>query len=222
MAKTDCASDATIVLAHPNALVREAIVKILAEAGFHLVGHADNVQALEALVSSHNPTMILIHSETIGFEANALCELARKAPSSILVILARPQSTRFVLSALEQGARSYLSVNIPPQHFVQSLKLVLKGSVVISPDMVEGFISEINTLRQPIVKDDLSRREREVLRLLSVGATNREIARDLIISEHTVKVHLRAILNKLNLRNRQHAAAYAVRERIAGPLQESD
>jgi two-component system nitrate/nitrite response regulator NarL len=67
-------------------------------------------------------------------------------------------------------------------------------------------------------KDDISGREQEVLQLVCEGATNREIAERLIVSEHTVKVHLRNILNKLNLRNRQQVAAYAVHEGLVTDL----
>lgn len=77
--------------------------------------------------------------------------------------------------------------------------------------------------RQPAIEsakpvDTLSDREREVLKLIGSGATNREIAQNLFISEHTVKSHLRSILNKLNLRNRQQAAVYAQREGLLGPV----
>jgi DNA-binding NarL/FixJ family response regulator len=71
-------------------------------------------------------------------------------------------------------------------------------------------------------KDDISGREREVLQLVCEGATNREIAERLIVSEHTVKVHLRNILNKLNLRNRQQVAAYAVQEGLVTDLKSQD
>jgi DNA-binding NarL/FixJ family response regulator len=70
--------------------------------------------------------------------------------------------------------------------------------------------------------DTLSDREREVLKLIGLGATNREIAEKLMISEHTVKSHLRSILNKLNIRNRQQAAVYAERQGLvvaADPLE---
>jgi DNA-binding NarL/FixJ family response regulator len=71
-------------------------------------------------------------------------------------------------------------------------------------------------------KDDISGREREVLQLVCQGGTNREIAEKLIVSEHTVKVHLRNILNKLNLRNRQQIAAYAVQEGLVTEIKSED
>ncbi|MBI2906225.1 MAG: response regulator transcription factor [Chloroflexi bacterium] len=209
--------DSSVVLAHPNMLTREAISRILGDAGFQLMGQTDDLRTLHGLVVRHHPKVIVVHRETLGFEPNAVSDLVDKAPGSFVVVLVRPQSPGLVTPALRQGARGYLSVNLCPEDFVHSLRMIQKGSVVVSPGMADSLRAELTSLRQPKPKDDLSCREREVLHLLSEGATNREIAQDLIISEHTVKVHLRGILNKLNLRNRQQAAAYAVREQLSEP-----
>jgi DNA-binding NarL/FixJ family response regulator len=88
--------------------------------------------------------------------------------------------------------------------------------------MANGIKVELAAEQASKSKDDVSGREREVLQLVCQGATNREIAERLIVSEHTVKVHLRNILGKLNLRNRQQIAAYAVQEGLVTDIRSED
>jgi DNA-binding NarL/FixJ family response regulator len=123
---------------------------------------------------------------------------------------------------LEAGARGYLSVNLTSQEFVQALRLLAKGDIVVSQEMVNEVKVELAADQASKNKDDISGREREVLQLVCQGGTNREIAEKLIVSEHTVKVHLRNILNKLNLRNRQQIAAYAVQEGLVTEIKSED
>jgi DNA-binding NarL/FixJ family response regulator len=101
---------------------------------------------------------------------------------------------------------------------VQALRMLAKGDIIVSQEMANGVKVELAADQTLKNKDDISGREREVLQLVCQGATNREIAESLIVSEHTVKVHLRHILNKLNLRNRQQVAAYAVQEGLVTDL----
>ncbi|MFH1485351.1 MAG: response regulator transcription factor, partial [Chloroflexota bacterium] len=203
---------ASVVLAHPNVLIQEAIAGILRNAGFRVVGHTATWDGLQRLVNEHVPDIILLDCDISEFEPQAIGRLSEKASSAIFVVLTRPQSSAHLRPALESGATGYLSVNLPPQDFVLALRMIEQGHLIVASEMVERFKGELTTEQPPKAKEQLSGREREVLNLVGHGATNREIAGELFISEHTVKVHLRAILNKLNLRNRQQAAAYSARE----------
>ena len=100
--------------------------------------------------------------------------------------------------------------------------MLAKGDIVVSQEMANGVKVELAADQVLKSREDISGREREVMQLLCEGATNREIADRLIVSEHTVKVHLRNILNKLNLRNRQQVAAYAVQEGLVTDLKSED
>jgi len=93
--------------------------------------------------------------------------------------------------------------------------------MIFSPDTIEYFRPKWNETETNEM-NILSEREREVIKLIGEGASNREIAETLIISEHTVKAHLRSTLNKLNLRNRQQMAAYAVRHKIVTRADEDE
>jgi DNA-binding CsgD family transcriptional regulator len=100
---------------------------------------------------------------------------------------------------------------IIPNHALMANTIINYG-MVAGTGAVDGVQSKLATTLPTALIAALSNREREVLKLIGFGATNREIAEKLIISEHTVKSHLRSILNKLNIRNRQQAAVYAERE----------
>ncbi|MEA1872353.1 MAG: response regulator transcription factor [Chloroflexota bacterium] len=212
----------SIVVAHHYALICEGIAKILQEAGFHVVGQTDTGRSLFQLAVQNNPDIMLVDWEVSGVDPDNIRVLTEKLPRMAVVILTQPQSTEAVLPILQAGARGYLSVNLSSQEFVQALRMLAKGDIVVSQEMVNGVKIELAADQALKSKDDISGREREVLQLVCEGATNREIAERLIVSEHTVKVHLRNILNKLNLRNRQQVAAYAVQEGLVTDLKSED
>jgi DNA-binding NarL/FixJ family response regulator len=212
----------SIVIAHHHALICEGIAKILQEAGFNVVGQTDIGRGLLQLAVRHNPDIILVDWEVPEVGPDTIRVLTEKFPRMAVVILTQPQSTEVFLPLLQAGARGYLSVNLSSQEFVQALRILAKGDIVVSQEMVHGVKVELAADQAFKSKDDISGREQEVLQLVCEGATNREIAERLIVSEHTVKVHLRNILNKLNLRNRQQVAAYAVHEGLVTDLKSED
>lgn len=116
------------------------------------------------------------------------------------------------MEAILAGARGYLSLNLAGPEFISRLRFLARGDFLVSQDIAFSLVRQIGSARSPEATDGLSDRERQVLVLVATGATNKEIANELTVTENTVKVHLRHILDKLDLRNRQQAAAYAVRE----------
>jgi len=208
----------SIVIVHHYALVCEGIAKILQGAGFNVVGQTDTGRSLFQLAVQHNPDIMLVDWEAPEVALDTIRLLTGKFPRMAVVILTQPQSTEAILPILQAGARGYLSVNLSSQEFLQSLRMLAKGDIVVSQEMAAGVKVELAADQALKGRDDISGREQEVLQLVCEGATNREIAQRLIVSEHTVKVHLRNILNKLNLRNRQQVAAYAVQEGLVTDL----
>jgi DNA-binding NarL/FixJ family response regulator len=208
----------SIVVAHHHTLLCEGIAKILQEAGFDVVGQAYTGHSLFQLAAQHNPDIMLVDWEVSEVAPDTIRVLTEKLPHMAVVILTQPQSTEAFLPVLQAGARGCLSVNLSSQEFVQALRMLAKGDIVVSQEMADGVKIELAADQALKSKDDISGREQEVLQLVCEGATNREIAERLIVSEHTVKVHLRNILNKLNLRNRQQVAAYAVQEGLVTDL----
>ena len=212
----------SIIVAHHHTLICEGVATILREAGFQVLGQADTGHSLFQLAVQHNPDIMLVDWEVSEVAPDTIRALNEKLPHMAIVILTQPQSTEAFLPILQAGARGYLSVNLSSQEFVQALRMLAKGDIVVSQEMATGIKIELAAEQARKSKDDISGREREVVQLVCQGATNREIAKRLIVSEHTVKVHLRNILNKLNLRNRQQVAAYAVQEGLVTDIKSED
>ena len=201
----------SVVLAHRYRLVGEGIASILREAGFRVLGQTDTVEDLFQLAEKDQPDLILLDWELPDSDAEAVRILVKAVPSAAIVIITRPTREEKFLQALNEGASGYLSVTMSSQDFVQILPMLAQGDFMVSKEMLEHIKNELVAEQ---AADVLSDREREVLSLVGQGATNREIADVLVITANTVKVHLRNILHKLDLRNRQQAAGYAVRQGI--------
>lgn len=208
----------SVVLAHPNRLLRESIASVLEVAGFRVIAQAQDEPTLRQLAKQHKPDIILLDWEISEVRVDAVHGLAEDVPGAIVVILTRPQPDETFVEAMRERVRGYLSVNLSPEEFVQSLRMLTKGDIVVSRDMAGEGQKALATAEPQKPVDVLSDREQEVLSLVGKGDTNREIAQKLIVSEHTVKAHLRNILNKLNLRNRQQAAAFAAQEGLVKDL----
>ena len=146
-----------------------------------------------------DPDIILIDAGLEGYSP----DFARDVKGNGKVVMLMPPGTgEQAILDIQSGVKGYLSVNQTSQEFIQALRIIARGDIVIAREAVEP-LKRNNTavpLSQP--KDNLTDREMEVLGLLGKGMTNLEGGRELYVSEHTVKYTLH-VLNKLNLRNRQ-------------------
>lgn len=202
-----------VLLAHGTRLVREGMASLLKGAGFELVAEIDSEADLARLVTRYNPDMLLLDWDLPKTPFDMVRVLAEeKNFKGAVVMLGQPGSPEHVVEAIQAGARGCLSLDLPGEEFVSRLRLLAQGDLVVSRDLTPALSQQWGDKGLPESTDGLSGREREVLTLVSAGATNKEIAQELTVTENTVKVHLRNILDKLDLRNRQQLAAYAVRE----------
>jgi len=129
-----------------------------------------------------------------------------------------------LFSAIEAGATGYLLKDMKIGDLVESIDLIGKGEIVVPPSLAGKLVRKVTSTKEKEaeVKDILSQRETEILKLLVRGATNKEIAEALFIAENTAKVHLKNILGKLQLRNRQQAAAYAVKQGLVTEIRDTE
>jgi DNA-binding NarL/FixJ family response regulator len=124
-----------------------------------------------------------------------------------VVIMTRPDTADDLSAVLDAGAAGCLSVNLGAQDFLAALRMLAHGDMLVSHEMVPAVTSASAAEQRGL--DVLTPRELDVLRALGHGATNQEIAGQLFVSPHTVKIHVRRVLAKMGFRNRQQAAAYA-------------
>jgi DNA-binding NarL/FixJ family response regulator len=200
----------SVLLAHTSRLVREGITGILQQAGYVVLGQTHTIDQLQQMVRQQKPDILLLHWELLERQIDTLYALATEFPACRIVIFSPSQPPPIMRTLLEAGASGCLSLNLSSEELIESLNIIAKGDIIISQGIVEHLAQGLDWRNdQEGHFNSLSEREREVLPLITDGLTNREIASILIITENTVKVHLRNILYKLDLRNRRQLAAVA-------------
>ncbi|MHB8990645.1 MAG: response regulator [Chloroflexota bacterium] len=187
--------------------------------GFEVVGQASGgLEALEA-ARELQPDLILMDLHMPGMDGiEATRRIRTKLPQVKVVILTVSDRDEDLFEAIKNGAHGYLLKNLEPEELFDYLAGVSRGEAPLSRLMAGRLLTEFAAQASrpkeasPVEPgNDLTAREREVLKLVAAGATNREIAARLTLTENTVKNHLRNILEKLHLENRVQAAAYALR-----------
>ena len=209
-----------VLVVDDHALFRRGIVTVLAnQKNISVVGEAVNgleaIDKAEALV----PDVIVMDlnmPQCSGLEATQA--LQAKMPQVSILVLTVSDNEADLFHAIKFGATGYILKNTEPEELVQAIHHIAQGGVIVSPMMAAKLLTEFRSLGTDAMakktaeeEANLSPREDEVLRLVAQGATNKEIADSLFISENTVKTHLRNIMDKLHLANRSQAAAYAVK-----------
>jgi DNA-binding NarL/FixJ family response regulator len=216
-------SSPSVLLAHNERLVREAIAGILHQAELGVLDQTDTIDQLQQRVRQHNPDLLLLDWKLLEGQTDAVRALATAFPNSRVVILSPAQPLPAVRTLLEAGASGCLSLHLSSKELLESLNMISNGDIIVSRGIVKELVQELDqgNDREELF-NSLSERQREVISLVVHGMTNREIASTLIITENTVKVHLRNILDKLEVRNRQQLAAVAAQRGLASLTPSSD
>jgi two-component system NarL family response regulator len=208
-----------------HALFRRGLEMVLDEEGdIELVGQAsDGTEAVEKAAESL-PDVVLMDirmPRSSGIEA---CRAMKEAaPSAKIVILTISDEEEDLFEAIRAGASGYLLKDIPLDEVADTVRAVHGGQSLINPSMAGKLLTEFATLAkreadidptQEVPAPRLTEREMQVLKLVARGMNNRDIAKELFISENTVKNHVRNILEKLQIHSRMEAVMVAVREKL--------
>lgn len=208
-----------ILLVDDHVLFRKGVAALLApRQDMQVVGEAgDGLEAIEA-ARRLMPDVILMDIGMPNCDGLAATRcIKREMPHVKIIMLTVSDDDQHLFEAIKCGAQGYLLKNLEPDQLHNMLESISRGeaplSGVIAARILKEFTqSDSGTVRDAELVDQLTPREIEILELVVDGKTNREIASALVISENTVKIHLRNILEKLHLQNRIQAAVYAVRQ----------
>jgi DNA-binding NarL/FixJ family response regulator len=210
-----------VIVVDDQELFRRGMIMLLSvEEGIDVVGEASDGVAATELAASAVPDVVLMDvrmPKRSGIEACLTIKDA--APSAKILMLTVSEEEADLYEAVKNGASGYLLKDASIDEVAQAVALVADGQSLISPSMATKLLDEFKQMsvvgrRQDVAAPRLTDRELEVLRLVARGLNNRDIARELFISENTVKNHVRNILEKLQLHSRMEAVMYAVREKL--------
>lgn len=208
-----------IFLVDDHPLFRYGLMSILNEyPGFEVVGDANNSNEAWPKIEKVRPDIVIMDifmPNSDGIKCTSL--IKQKLPKTEVIILTISDNNEVFLNAIKAGARGYLLKGVGVVEMVDAIKQVAKGEAVISPAMATRLLDQVRDSKSNNNKkgyNELSLREKEVLRLTAQGSSNKEIAADLFISDTTVKAHMRNILEKLHVKNRAEAVGVAISKGI--------
>lgn len=197
---------------HP--LVRSAVAKAISGDGMVVVAEASTAEEALALAPEVAPDILLLDIALPGMSGLELVrELAPRLPNTRIVMLTMSANERDVADAMRYGASGYLTKDLSPEALARSLRATQTGELVMPRQLANRLLVKFLRRGRPgeatgaeLPVDRLTGRERDILRLLADGLSDRDIATALTISRRTVESHVSSILRKLDVKNRAEAA----------------
>ncbi len=205
-----------IAIIDDHEMVREGLRAILqTEPDFEIVAESGSAKAIVELVDQTKADLILLDARLPGVSGPEACRLlAASHPETAVLIVSSYSDDELVNQCIQAGAKGYLIKDIERFSLKESIRAVHRGEAAVSPVVAAKVLARLRhtaTTDGP-AEPQLSNSQREILRLISQGYSNREIASRIHLSEHTVKSHTQEIFRKLQVHNRVEAAIRAAKE----------
>lgn len=206
-----------ILIVDDHHMVREGLKAMLRETRVDIVGEAENAAQALAEISSKDPDAVLLDVRLQGQSGLEACRrITEQHPDLAVVFLTVYEDEQYVFEALRAGARGYMLKRASADEIVKVLDQVLAGETIIDAALTGKIARAASNVRPghswPGAEVGITQRESEVLRAIVDGLNNRAVAEKLVISEDTVKTHVRAIFRKLGVTDRSQAVSVALRE----------
>ncbi|TDP62267.1 response regulator [Roseateles toxinivorans] len=209
-----------LLVVDDHSLFRRGLIALLSQhENLSVVGEAGDAGEAQRLVAALQPDVLLLDNHLPGVRGvDALPALREAAPQTRVLMLTVSENEADLAQALHAGAQGYLLKTIDGDALLAAIEACARGESVISPELTGKLVTALQSALRPAPAetqspadplDALSPRERDTLREIARGASNKEIARTLEIAETTVKIHVQHILRKLNLSSRVQAAVFA-------------
>ncbi|WP_131667509.1 two-component system response regulator NarL [Psychrobacter pygoscelis] len=205
-------SPAKLLLVDDHPMLRRGLLDLLSlESDVEVVAEADNgSEALEYLQDHKVDLVILDHRMPVLSGIETLKEIKAREIEAKILLFTVSNSGDDVQEALKLGVDGYLLKDMDPDEIIGDIRKILRGELVISPDLAPILARALRTPSVDEIASNLTSRELEVIQMIAEGASNKMIGNQLGIAESTVKVHVKNILHKTGLRSRVEAAVWAV------------
>jgi len=208
-----------VLVVEPHPIMQVGLRSVLASAaGVELVGVCEDGASALQLCREAQPHLVILEVNLPGMNGVQVCQaIKRDHPQTEVLVLTADDRDETVFEAIRAGATGYILKDITPENLVRAIHAIVKGQTMVHPRIARRVLDRLSLLAQDeegsrLYGDGLTEREVEILVEVAKGATNKEIARKLFISESTVKSRLRNIFRKISVRDRAEAAAYAIRK----------
>jgi len=207
-----------ILIADDHPLLREALCQVFSsQKDMEIVGEAGNGEEAIDLASQLKPDILVMDIMMPKFDGlEASRQIKKITPNTAILILTAYDDDNYVLGLLEAGATGYLMKSAKGQDLVEAVRAIRAGESVLHPKIIEKLLKQ--AMVKPVetaehkIKELLSDREMEMLKLLATGMSNKEIAEKLCLSLRTVKAHMSNIFAKMNVASRSEALVEALRK----------
>jgi two-component system response regulator DegU len=214
-----------IIIIDDHQLFREGVKRILEfEESFEVVAEGDDGSDIIGLYKEHMPDVVLMDINMPGKNGvEATADLIKEFPDAKVIMLSIHDDESYVTHALKSGALGYMLKEMDADEIVEAIKVVANGGSYLHPKVTKNLVAEFRRLSEHENKGSfhqtevrrpfhlLTKRECEVLQLLTDGQSNRAIGETLFISEKTVKNHVSSILQKMNVNDRTQAVVTAIK-----------
>ncbi len=214
-----------VLLADDEEIYREGLARILKEQEhIEIVSQCSNGRDAVQEAKETEPDVALIDTNISNYDSGeAARQINKSSPKVKVALLTDSENEQELFSAIETGVTGYLLKDMKIGDLVKSIELIGKGEVVVSPPLGEKLVGKFASMKEKEAETQagLTDREIEIIKLMTKGATNKEIAETLFITENTTKVHVKNILEKLQLRNRQQLVAYAVQSGLVTDIRDT-
>lgn len=211
-----------VLIADDHNLVRQALAQMLrTESDMSVVEQAANAEQAVERCKLLAPDVVLmdIHMPHGREGIEATRQIAEQCPQTKVIMLTMERQDEYLFEAIQAGAKGYLLKNANSGELLAAIRAVASGEATLNPAMAHRVLEEFRRLTEREAQQSpyerLTDRERDILSLLSQGATNHEIAQQLGISEKTVRNRLSVIFDKLHINNRTQAALYALKRGLS-------
>ncbi len=208
-----------IMIVDDHEVVRLGLISLLEQnSQYELVAQSENAMDAIKKVEKYRPDIVLMDIRLPGMSGSEACEqICKRFPETKVIMLTSYAEDEMLFSAIKAGASGYVLKQVNAKDLMNAIDSVARGEASLDPAVTQRVFQEVRKAvreEEASAFSSLSQQEKMVLKLVSEGKTNRDIAQDLFLGEGTVRNYVSNILSKLNVSNRAEAAAYAVEHNL--------